>query len=290
MRVALIFPGALGDFLLAAPAFAALERDGAQVELSVTRVLAPLARAMFAGPFGPPADSVAMSSLFAGTPAEAIRQWLAGVDVVHAWCGAQTALAVAVGGLGVGEFQAHAVERGPGRLHASEGYARALGVQGPLSMPTVALPVPHDALWTRPPAVRLVVHPGAGSSAKRWSFAGFAAVADGWVARGGEVIVLLGPAETDIAPEWRRSQHRTTADLSLLEVVALLASASSYVGNDSGVSHLAGALRLSGVVLFSPTPAERWRPLGGALVPLAFTDRPDGDVAADVLGMIGSVG
>src|SRR5262249_11303616 len=91
-----------------------------------------------------------------------------------------------------------------------------------------------------------------------------------------------GPAETDEAPYWRASGHRVATDLGLDAVAALVAGASRYVGNDSGVSHLAGALGRRGVVLFGPTRPERWRPLGGALAALPFAGRATADVESEV--------
>src|SRR5207247_2017216 len=58
---------------------------------------------------------------------------------------------------------------------------------------------------------------------------------------------------------------------------ALLGRAALYLGNDSGVSHLAGAVGAAGVVLFGPTEGRRWRPLAGRLVALgARGGGPDG--------------
>jgi len=42
----------------------------------------------------------------------------------------------------------------------------------------------------------------------------------------------------------------------------LLASGRAYVGNDSGVSHLAAWLGLPSVVVFGPSDPVRWRPIG----------------------------
>jgi heptosyltransferase III len=39
-----------------------------------------------------------------------------------------------------------------------------------------------------------------------------------------------------------------------------------FVGNDSGISHLAAAAGAPGVVIFGPTNLERWRPLGRTTV------------------------
>jgi ADP-heptose:LPS heptosyltransferase len=51
-------------------------------------------------------------------------------------------------------------------------------------------------------------------------------------------------------------------DLPLPDLAALLARATAYLGNDSGVSHLAAAVGVPSVVLFGPTDRRRWRPLG----------------------------
>jgi hypothetical protein len=69
------------------------------------------------------------------------------------------------------------------------------------------------------------------------------------------------PAEESLAP---LPDARTRAGRAAREVVEALAGAAAYVGNDSGPSHLAGALGTAGVVLFGPTDPARWRPLVGA--------------------------
>jgi ADP-heptose:LPS heptosyltransferase len=38
--------------------------------------------------------------------------------------------------------------------------------------------------------------------------------------------------------------------------------AAGFVGNDSGVSHLAAAAGAPGVAIFGPTDPDRWRPIG----------------------------
>lgn len=130
---------------------------------------------------------------------------------------------------------------------------------------------------------RLVVHAGAGSRAKRWDQAAFASVAAAWNAGGGRAVVLCGPAEEDAAASWQAAGLQVASGLDLMGAAGLLASASSYVGNDSGISHLAGALGRSGVVLFGPTNPERWRPLAAGLAVVRFAGREPAEVAAAVL-------
>jgi hypothetical protein len=78
--------------------------------------------------------------------------------------------------------------------------------------------------------------------------------------------------------------------LSVLDAGALLASAPRYVGNDSGVSHLAGAVARQGVVLFGPTRAARWRPRGGGLRALEFSDADPRTLARTILASLGIPG
>ena len=77
-----------------------------------------------------------------------------------------------------------------------------------------------------------------------------------------EVLILLGPAEAEEGEYWRRYGHVETS-LELPQVASILTRATCYIGNDSGVSHLAGVVGAQGVVIFGPTRPEQWRPLGG---------------------------
>lgn len=112
----------------------------------------------------------------------------------------------------------------------------------------------------------LALHPGSGGRKKRWDSEGFRKIARWWrqKKRNGRVLILLGPAERKEREEWRMI-GKVVSDLSVVQTAALLSRAVLYLGNDSGVSHLAGAVGVCGIVLFGPTPPRKWRPLGGNL-------------------------
>ncbi|HEY2385638.1 MAG TPA: glycosyltransferase family 9 protein [Candidatus Binatia bacterium] len=283
-RVLLVFPGALGDFLLLAPSIAALRTRHPAVELSVSRTLEPLVRELFPGPPGPPADGAAMGSLFAADLHPAVVEWMRDAARLEAWLGEPAVLARHARALGVGAVRRLHVERSDEGPHASAAYASALGV-------TPVVPA-VPAAWrdARVRSRRLVLHPGAGGAAKRWSADGFRAVADAWRARGGETTVLLGPAEADEERTWRASGHEVAAGLALGAVARLLGAAPRYVGNDSGISHLAALVGCRGAVLFGPTRPARWRPLGDGLVPLVFADRDDAQMRDVVLARLVAAG
>jgi heptosyltransferase-2 len=108
----------------------------------------------------------------------------------------------------------------------------------------------------------LAIHPGSGSPAKNWRPENFARVAD-WAKDRARILLLSGPAE-DGAKEVRRSLKRAeplVADnLPLLHLAGLLKQSRAYLGNDSGITHLAASLAVPTVALFGPTDPTVWGP------------------------------
>jgi hypothetical protein len=291
MRLVVLFPGALGDLCLLAPALAAAAASGAHVALSVQRSLEPAATLLLpTAALGPPMDGAAMASLFTEALDPALARWLGAADRIHAWLaradrdGVVSARLAAV----AVPFALHAVPRDDDAPHhASRDYALALGMTAPLVPVDAPPPIASIALpWREPPARRLVLHPGAGAPAKVWAADGFRYVADGWRKAGGEVAVLLGPAEASEAHTWTVLGHEPLVGLPIREAAAVIASAPTWIGNDSGMSHLAGALGRRGVVVFRSTRPERWRPVGGRLAVVECGSRPTEVVAHEVLTLL----
>jgi ADP-heptose:LPS heptosyltransferase len=73
---------------------------------------------------------------------------------------------------------------------------------------------------------------------------------------------VIGPAEEDLLPELSRRAATVHRPHNGIELLALLRSAAAYIGNDSGVSHLAAWAGLPSVVIFGPADPVRWRPRG----------------------------
>ena len=126
----------------------------------------------------------------------------------------------------------------------------------------------------------LVMHPGSGGRRKNWAVDNFAVLAKLLLAssreKGGRLrlLVTAGEADGDLG-DCLASAVPGTLLLKMpeLEVLAaVLAYARYYVGNDSGVSHLAsavcgeeGAAPLS-LAVFGPTDAVVWAPRGAAIL------------------------
>lgn len=106
-------------------------------------------------------------------------------------------------------------------------------------------------------------------AAKRWELGRFAAVFDELAARRGLPVVLLGSAgEKSVNGEAAGLAKKARVfDLSgatsLPEALGILADAALFLGNDSGLAHLAGAAGTPSVVVFGPTDPEATRPWDG---------------------------
>ena len=84
-------------------------------------------------------------------------------------------------------------------------------------------------------------------------------------ARGFLLRFLIGPAEEDLAPaiiDHEGGKFGIVRCDNLADLAVRLRSAAGFVGNDSGVSHLAGVLGVPTVVIFGPADPCRWTPLG----------------------------
>jgi heptosyltransferase III len=196
-----------------------------------------------------------------------------------------------------------------GEGHVSEAYLRAIDAESATLIPRL-VPTSDDlAAASRVLAESgcggsqlIVIFPGSGSPAKNWAARKFAELA-AMLAKGSGIlrsadsalndtgcVVVLGPAEVSLEPVFREAGVAVLKDLELATVAAVARGAAAFVGNDSGVSHLAAAVGASGVAIFGPTDPARWRPLGGGRVDVIRREPIDtvevGEVAGALLKIV----
>jgi ADP-heptose:LPS heptosyltransferase len=109
---------------------------------------------------------------------------------------------------------------------------------------------------------RIIVHPGSGSVRKRWPLDRFLELAEVIERRGLRPQFVCGPAESDLDAEISNRNRQVHRFSELTDLVAWLKTAGGYIGNDSGISHLAAFLGLPSVVIFGPADPKRWKPPG----------------------------
>ncbi|HYO90636.1 MAG TPA: glycosyltransferase family 9 protein [Pyrinomonadaceae bacterium] len=113
-----------------------------------------------------------------------------------------------------------------------------------------------------------LLHPAAAFETKQWATENFARVAEKLAAHKLRVAAVTAPNEAaTIEALTKNSKARVTAftDLTLPEVTALAARSALFVGNDSGIAHMASAVRTPSVVIFGSSNIEHWRPWANPL-------------------------
>jgi predicted lipopolysaccharide heptosyltransferase III len=108
-----------------------------------------------------------------------------------------------------------------------------------------------------------VIHPAAAFETKQWAGENFARVAEELSGRGLIPIAIASPKEKQIVESLKQqtsAQVIGLSDLSLPEVTALVSRAHLFVGNDSGIAHIAAAAGAPCVIIFGSSNVAHWRP------------------------------
>ncbi|MET9149208.1 glycosyltransferase family 9 protein [Streptomyces sp. NPDC057197] len=274
----------VGDLLAGVPALRALRRGfpGYEIVLAAPRELAPLVAATGA------VDRL----LPASAPGRAVPGELA-------WAGPPPDVAVDLHGNGPPSHRLLAALR-PARLFAFA-HPWTPGIEGPnwfaeeherdrwcrllrwygVDADPADLRLPRPAEPSPAPGA-LVVHPGAGSPARRWPPDRFAAVAAAARARGHRVVVTGGPDESGLAAAVAARAGLPGTDvfaggLPLGRLSALVAAARAVLSGDTGIAHLAVAHATPSVTLCGPVPPSRWGPPPGDPRHRALWHGPEGD-------------
>jgi hypothetical protein len=267
--------GALGDFITALPSIGVWRRLHAR-ERTVL-----LGRAAFAALCGGMFDEVwdAGSGRFASLYGPAPDARLAGPfsSFLSALLFTPTAspLAANLADLGVrGITKQEPFPQGPSRAGGDGHFVHVVDYHlslFPAEVVTDADRIPRIAPPDDPEAARAVqpgtiaIHPGSGSAKKNWPLARFVELAHRLEARGGRIAWIEGPAERGGMPgagPGTAGGAQIWGGLSLPALGARISRCALFVGNDSGISHLAAAVGCPSVVLFGATNPAVWAPRG----------------------------
>jgi ADP-heptose:LPS heptosyltransferase len=235
MRRLLIRPGAIGDFLVSLPALEFLKTGYTEIWCAGQNV--PLAQ------FCDRARSISSTALdrVGILPADDVIEQFRQFDEIHSWYGAQRPdFREAVAALPFFFYEALPPPRGP---HATEFYCGQVGA--PVTLPKLRVRAPVTAVREN----FCVIHPFASNPAKRWPLTCFRELA----AHLDNVSWCAGPEE---------SLDGAVRISGLFELAKWLASARVFLGNDSGITHLAAAVETPVVAIFGPTDPAVWAPRG----------------------------
>jgi ADP-heptose:LPS heptosyltransferase len=314
-QITVVRPGALGDTLLALPALALLRIHFPDTRLSfIARAdVVPLVQAMGLADDAWPWDASDWAALFKPAASAADLTPRARVALVNAYAAlawvsdTDGALATVLQSLSIEHIivtpgRPDENMREPGE-HIALWLARALRPLG--IIPPEDLAALRRALgrlrwpdaaersaqenWESlalPERDVIAIHPGSGGATKRWAPASFAALTQRARQANYTPLLLAGEADAEVVAATQAAAPTTlpvAQGLDVATLAALLARCAGYVGNDSGVSHLAGLLGVPTVALFGPTNPARWTPLGPRVTTVRAPDSDLAQLAPDIV-------
>ena len=224
MRRLLIRPGAIGDCILSLPELESHSlKSPDYTEIWAPRPILPLIQ------FADRTRAIADTRLdLVGVIEKFIPPELAGFDSIYSWYGSNNP-----------DFR-EAVRHLPFTFFP----ALPINVTGVPRIKVPAAPIENFA----------VIHPFSGSANKNWPLDSYQAVA---AALDMPVKFCLGP-EDQLAPRMKeviRIDH-------LYDLACLLSTSRLFIGNDSGITHLAAAVGIPTIAIFLSTDPRIWAPRG----------------------------
>ncbi len=277
-RILAIRAGALGDTLLSLPSIGALRRlagPSGEVDFVGTEPAVRLAlssrlatrihsieRAPFRALFQESADDCDLMS------------FLRPFALAAAWSNTPQ-LHEKLARLGIPLLQAS--PHPPPGVHASDHLYRALSPLGVASAaPPPEIDLDSDSRLAAIEFLRrnelrasdfIALHPSSGSPRKNWPRERFRQLGERLRREGCSLVWIEGEADREVVSSLAgRLDAPVARDLPLSVLASVLAASRGFVGNDSGVTHLAAAVKTPTIALFGPTDPEVWAPRGPSVL------------------------
>jgi heptosyltransferase III len=261
VRRLLIRPGAIGDCILSFPALEHVVAESTEVWISTP--LVPLVR--FADTVRPLA-STGIDLVGIGDVAvpERLKRRLQSFDSIISWYGAnRPEFRDALVSMGM-ECQFHAALPPKNTCeHATDFFAQQVGASEGL--------LPHVAVDPCEKRDAVVIHPFSGSPRKNWPLNLYRELA----------------TQLSFRVEWTAGSEEELPEAfrftSLAELGSWILGARLYIGNDSGITHLAAAVGVPTLALFGCSSARSWVPRGDnvTVIEAASLDMLDGQTVIE---------
>ena len=120
-----------------------------------------------------------------------------------------------------------------------------------------------------------MIHPVAAFATKQWSAANFARLGDFLVQKGLQVVMVgtRNERETlDRVQQFSEVPILRYDNLTLPQIAHLASQAKIFIGNDSGIAHIAAAVQTPSVVIFGSSNRSHWSPWTDARNEIVFNE------------------
>ena len=273
-KILIIRGGAIGDFILTLPAIAALRRQFPDAHLEVLGYphIIQLAEAGGLVDRVQSIEARALAGFFArsGVLADDLVDYFSEFDIILSYLYdpddifrtnvARCSTAQFV----VGPYRPNESER----VHATKVYLRPLerfAIFDADHVPQLKVGSRSEEKSNSRGAPTLALHPGSGSEKKNWPENKWADLLQHLVQETNLNLLLIGgEAEGErlqrLAAALPITRTKVAQSLPLTDLARQMQPCAAFIGHDSGISHLAAALGLPGIVLWGNTLEEIWRP------------------------------
>jgi heptosyltransferase-2 len=291
-KILVIRGGAIGDFILTLPAIAALRRNFPDAYLEVLGY-PHIAQLALAGGLVDRVESIgsrALAGFFArnGELAEELVDYFSEFDLIVSYLYDPDQIFRT----NVGRCTRAQFITGPHRpherstIHATQLYLKPLEHLGIFDAdPVPRLRMGVDSATPSPPLFRnaeanervLALHPGSGGEHKNWPEAKWAELLQNLINETSFNLLLVGgEAEGErlqrLGAALPPARVRVAQSRPLAELAKMLQQCAGFIGHDSGISHLAAAVGLPGLILWGDTTEEIWRPPSERMILIRHPD------------------
>ncbi len=270
-KILVIRGGAIGDFILTLPAISAIRRQFPEAHLEVLGY-PHIIQLAHAGGLVDRVQSIearALAGFFArlGSLEPGLADYFSEFDIILSYLYdpddifraniARCSTAQFI----VGPYRPNERER----LHATKVYLQPLerlAIFDADHLPKLTIGPPPNRQDATP---TVALHPGSGSEKKNWPEEKWADLLQHLIhSTGFNLLLIGGEAEAERLQRLAAALPPTRATLAqslpLPELARLLQECDTFVGHDSGISHLAAAVGLPGIVLWGNSVEAVWRP------------------------------
>jgi heptosyltransferase-3 len=287
-KILVIRGGAIGDFILTLPAIAALRKNFPDAYLEVLGY-PHIAQLAVAGGLADRVESIgarALAGFFArnGELAEELVDYFSEFDLIISYLyDPDQIFSTNVARCTRGQYIAgpHRPKEGT-NIHATQLYLKPLERLAifdadpiprlQLSGNSAASPLFRNASGQGSDRI-LALHPGSGGEQKNWPEAKWAELLQNLINETNFNLLLVGgEAEGErlqrLAAALPPARVRVAQSRPLPELAQLFQQCGGFIGHDSGISHLAAAVGLPGLILWGETSEEIWRPPSDKMIVL----------------------
>ncbi|MCM8808932.1 MAG: glycosyltransferase family 9 protein [Candidatus Omnitrophica bacterium] len=251
-KVLIIREGALGDLVLTFPVFYNFKKNGFKVFIAGKGIYKGLVEKIGYADNFIPIDSYEYLFLFENDNKK-LKNFFQEFDIIVAYINEEEILGINIKKFFKGKVFFHPIEKEKLNIHITDYLLQPLtDIFNQSIINSVSFSLKRKGEF-------FVIHPGSGSKNKNWPKEKFLELIENLK----NVKLILGPAEQDEVEFWRKNfKGEIFFNIDIDNILKIAEKTTTYIGNDSGFTHLFSFLGVKTIAIFGPTSPFIWGPRG----------------------------